>query len=564
MHAHESQSRQGGEQRPPRQGSRPDSPLDRVRKLAALAGNLAVSRALDEEEHSHGPGCGHRAAGEESTTDAAVQRKATLASALASPARPIESRIREKAERVYPMRFDHVRWHDNPVAQRAAKEFGAKALAVGPHILVAEPNLSDEDKFHEIDHTYQTAMGEVAGTDDGSHTKVSHPTDPYEVKAAANGRKVARGGAPDLSLPGRPAPVTEGGQATEHNVQRSPRNWAQSREIRGAEGLRAGLLPGSRWPRVVKALEAYGTLAETDLPARRAALEAVEDAVETWEQNHGRTKETSNTRAKLRAVAEIRSHISQERREIREMETPQRQAAPQRAAPMAIGGGGGGSSRAQRPSVASSSASDSSSLPYGDSASPLRPLNETSSTRQASQYKDAPGLPPGVTCVIHRTGQAEKINRQGIRPERGRGGIGLPETQQTDTSRFYAYGGGHPATGSSIAMDAAQSGADRVICVLSGPSVRYEPDVNYGGDGRGAVSYAGAAPPVRHAEEQPAGPLSFPLPLGSGSTLQRVTDFLNGHRGPGQDPLTPQAAKAMIYGHLVRQHTVIAMAQHMD
>ncbi|MGP8297845.1 eCIS core domain-containing protein [Streptomyces inhibens] len=211
MHAHGTQPQQAADQRESRQVKKPSTLAERVLKLQGLAGNLAVSRALAEEEHAHGPGCGHAEtpATETPVTEAAVQRRATLEDALAEPGRPLESRIRDKAERVYPMKFGHVRWHDGPVAQRAAREFGAQALTVGPHILAAEPNLSDEIKLHEVDHTYQNAMGDVAGTADGAGTKVSSPGDPYEVKAASNGKKVAQGGAPDLSLPGRPAPVEQ-------------------------------------------------------------------------------------------------------------------------------------------------------------------------------------------------------------------------------------------------------------------------------------------------------------------------------------------------------------------
>ncbi|MEV6757235.1 DUF4157 domain-containing protein [Streptomyces sp. NPDC051214] len=206
MHAHGKQPQQAADQRASDQVNKPRTPAERMLRLQGLAGNLAVSRALAEEEHAHGPGCGHA---ETPATDAAVQRQATLADALAEPSRPLESRIRDKAERVYPMKFGHVQWHDGPVAQRAAREFGAHALTVGPHILAAEPNLSDEIKLHEVDHTYQNAMGDVAGTADRAGTKVSSPGDPYELKAASNGKKVAQGGTPDLSLPGRPAPVEQ-------------------------------------------------------------------------------------------------------------------------------------------------------------------------------------------------------------------------------------------------------------------------------------------------------------------------------------------------------------------
>ncbi|MEV8319625.1 DUF4157 domain-containing protein [Streptomyces sp. NPDC059900] len=243
MHVHGRQGQRADDQREARQAGKPgkpSTPAGQLLKLQGQAGNLAVSRALEETQHAHGPGCGHartptgdpavqrRMDPEETTSarDADLQRRSTLAAGIASPGRPLESRIRDKAERVYPMKFDHVQWHDGPVAQRAAREFGAQALTVGPHILAAEPNLPDEVKLHEVDHTYQNAMGDVAGTADGAGTKVSSPHDPYEVSAASNGKKVAQGGTPDLSLPGRPAPVqrstidADTAAGTDHAVQR--------------------------------------------------------------------------------------------------------------------------------------------------------------------------------------------------------------------------------------------------------------------------------------------------------------------------------------------------------
>lgn len=240
MHVYGTQAQQAADQREARPVKKPATPAERLLKLQGQAGNLAVSRALEETEHAHGPGCGHartptgdldvqRRMDPQDTTsarDADLQRRSNLAAGIASPSRPLESRIREKAERVYPMKFGHVQWHDDPVAQRAAREYGAQALTVGPHILAAEPNLPDEVKLHEVDHTYQNAMGDVAGTADGAGTKVSSPHDPYEVSAASNGKKVAQGGTPDLSLPGRPAPLQrsadDGGATagTAHAVQR--------------------------------------------------------------------------------------------------------------------------------------------------------------------------------------------------------------------------------------------------------------------------------------------------------------------------------------------------------
>ncbi|MBB4893797.1 hypothetical protein FHS39_002828 [Streptomyces olivoverticillatus] len=493
----------------------------------------------------------------------------SLDAALASPGRPLEPRIREKAERVYPMNFGHVRMHDGPVAQQAAREFEAEAFTVGPHIVAGQRNLPDETVLHEIDHAFWNTMGhppamDTAGTVDSAGVRVSSPRDAQEVMAAANGKKVAQGGTPDLSLPGRPAPVGDAGPGGP-SVQRSPRSWAGSEEIRKAQGLRKGLLPGSRWPDVVAALKRYGEVGEDDLAARRSALEEVEARIGVWEGSQGRGnrgRATDNTRDKQRAVAEVRHLITAERREIHDLEAARQPRRAQPAAPMSIAGRGG--SRTSGPSGGHSDGS-SSGPSYGDSASTLRSPDMNASERAAARYVNAPRLPAGVSCAIQHTAHAASINRVGIRPAMGRGGIGLPDTQQQpDRQAFYVDSGSERGQGVSnmIAMDAAAVGADRLICVL-GKNVAYSEDTNYGPGGRGAKSYVGNAPPIRHREEQPRGPLSFPLPLGNGSTLDRVTEFLNSHL-PDDRQLTPDQAKAMVYGHLVRVIGALIVAPHLD
>ncbi|ARX87316.1 MULTISPECIES: DUF4157 domain-containing protein [Streptomyces] len=214
MHAHGTQAKEGGDQgkahRPgpagPHRAPGPATTAGRILSLQRLAGNAAVSRAVEEERHAHGPGCGHGQT-EPSGEQPVMQRQMGLSAALASPGAPLEPRIRERAEQAYGMNFGDVRKHDGPEAQQSAREFGALAYTVGPHIVAAEPNLPDDVMFHELGHRFQNAMGPVAGTDDGSGVRVSSPGDPFELQADSNGKKIARGEKPDLSLPGRPAPA---------------------------------------------------------------------------------------------------------------------------------------------------------------------------------------------------------------------------------------------------------------------------------------------------------------------------------------------------------------------
>lgn len=196
--------------------------------LQGGVGNAVVSRSIEADRHEHGPGCGHGGPVAQRRIDpqAGVERRVSAADAVSTPGRPLESRFREKAERAYNMSFAHARVHDDAVAQRAAMDFGARAMTVGSHIIVGPQGMDDETAFHEIDHLYQQAMGSVPGTDNGAGEKVSSPDDPFERQAAANGRRMAQGGAPDLRLPGSPAssqpvqrtPTAPGGPALQQHV----------------------------------------------------------------------------------------------------------------------------------------------------------------------------------------------------------------------------------------------------------------------------------------------------------------------------------------------------------
>ncbi|MFD3308220.1 DUF4157 domain-containing protein [Streptomyces sp. NPDC058694] len=206
MRAHAARADKADDRKDARRPAGPSASANRLLTLQRLAGNAAVSRAVEEERHEHGPGCAHErpAAGQQSVQrDASetVQREASVSDALNSPGSSLDSRIREKAEQAYGMDFGHVRVHTDAVAQRSAAALGALAYTTGSDIVVGPQGATDEMMFHEIDHVHQQSMGPVAGTDNGSGAKVSHPDDPFERRSAANGRKLASGGAPDLAHP---------------------------------------------------------------------------------------------------------------------------------------------------------------------------------------------------------------------------------------------------------------------------------------------------------------------------------------------------------------------------
>ncbi|MDV7216939.1 eCIS core domain-containing protein, partial [Streptomyces prunicolor] len=166
------------------------------------AGNAAVSRVIQrarDEERAEEQQGGPAAA-------VPVQRRASVVDAVGSPGRPLEPRILQRAERAYSMDFGHVRVHSDPVAQRSAEDLGALAYTTGAHIVLGGDRVEDEVMFEEVDHVRQQALGPVPGTDNGRGEKVSHPDDPFERSAGANGRKLARGADPELSLPGADLP----------------------------------------------------------------------------------------------------------------------------------------------------------------------------------------------------------------------------------------------------------------------------------------------------------------------------------------------------------------------
>lgn len=210
-------------------GRRPSSPpattpLSSVPALHATAGNAAVTqaiqrstggrqdtvgnaelrRAIQRSLHEHGTHCTHDQVDVQRRVEDQpdVQRRTTLFDARRTSGRPLAPHIQRTAEQAYGMPFGHVRVHDDPVSRQSAQELGASAYTSGPDIYIGPRGVDDETMYHELDHVRQQALGPVAGTDDGTGAKVSNPRDPFEVSSTANGRRVARGEAPDLTLPG--------------------------------------------------------------------------------------------------------------------------------------------------------------------------------------------------------------------------------------------------------------------------------------------------------------------------------------------------------------------------
>ncbi|WP_405974671.1 DUF4157 domain-containing protein [Streptomyces sp. NBC_00988] len=204
--------------------ARPAAALPPLTALQQSAGNAAVTRAIQrarDEQHTEEQHSGPEARAAEGAVP--VQRRASVVDAVGSPGRPLEPRILQRAEQAYAMDFGHVRVHDNPVAQRSAEELGALAYTTGSHIVLGDNRVEDEVMYEEVDHVRQQALGPVPGTDNGQGEKVSHPDDPFERSAGANGRKLARGADPELSLPGADLPGGAVQRSVDVSVQRADR-----------------------------------------------------------------------------------------------------------------------------------------------------------------------------------------------------------------------------------------------------------------------------------------------------------------------------------------------------
>ena len=204
--------------------ARPAAALPPLTALQQAAGNAAVTRAIQrarDEQHGDEQHGGPEARAAEGAVP--VQRRASVVDAVGSPGRPLEPRILQRAEQAYDMDFGHVRVHDSPVAQRSAEELGALAYTTGSHIVLGDHRVEDEVMYEEVDHVRQQALGPVPGTDNGRGEKVSHPDDPFERSAGANGRKLARGAAPELALPGADLPGGAVQRSVDVSVQRADR-----------------------------------------------------------------------------------------------------------------------------------------------------------------------------------------------------------------------------------------------------------------------------------------------------------------------------------------------------
>ncbi|MFF9034883.1 DUF4157 domain-containing protein [Streptomyces sp. NPDC014892] len=189
----------------------PQGPAATLLALQRAAGNAAVARAVEEERHRHGAGCGH---------DAPVQRSA-VHQVLSTSGTPLDSALRTEMESRFDGEdFSGVRVHTDTVAQRSAAEIGARAYTSGSHVV-----WDGRDKHtlaHELHHVRQQRQGAVPGTDNGSGLRVSDPSDWAEQEAESTARQVMGGPAPVQRATDGPPRAGAPSAPTGPSVQRGP------------------------------------------------------------------------------------------------------------------------------------------------------------------------------------------------------------------------------------------------------------------------------------------------------------------------------------------------------
>ncbi|MFJ9982296.1 eCIS core domain-containing protein [Streptomyces cyaneofuscatus] len=166
-------------------------------ELQASVGNAAVvqmlresERAVDQEGHRHGAGCG----------GGFVQRSA-VHDVLRTPGRPLDDATRGDMEARLGADFSDVRIHNDSAARASAAEVGARAYTSGSHVVIGDGGGDRHTLAHELTHVIQQRSGPVAGTVNAAGLKVSDPSDRFEREAEANATRVMRSAAPEAAAP---------------------------------------------------------------------------------------------------------------------------------------------------------------------------------------------------------------------------------------------------------------------------------------------------------------------------------------------------------------------------
>lgn len=217
----------------PAASARTGGPHHRLLALQGTAGNAAIVQLLRreghvaapaQEEHRHGPECGHRDAVGAAGPTPAVQRS-TVQDVLRGSGRPLDDGTRADMESRLGADFSDVRIHTGSAARASASEIGARAYTSGNHIVLGDGGGDRHTLAHELTHVIQQRQGPVAGTDNGAGLRVSDPSDRFEREAEANAVRVMRAPARETAPTAEEASVPAA--AGQPYVQRALNHTAQ-------------------------------------------------------------------------------------------------------------------------------------------------------------------------------------------------------------------------------------------------------------------------------------------------------------------------------------------------
>ncbi|MGI5473090.1 eCIS core domain-containing protein [Streptomyces sp. CA-132043] len=285
-----------------------------LRALQRSAGNAAVARAIEQERHAHGPGCGHH------EQEAPVQRSA-VHEVLRAPGSPLDESTRTDMEARLGADFSDVRLHTGPAAAASANEIGARAYTSGSHIVVGDGGSDRHTLAHELTHVIQQRKGPVAGTDNGAGLSVSDPSDRFEREAEETAAKVMSAPPAETTAPAaQQAEQTQAsGPSAEHAVQR----WPKGQHMQGYNR------PGISNAATEEMLSYQGVGDRPNSPRAQQRMDGLQgenhfdrDLATNWEQNQ-RTGSTSganpvpisrNHRLSDHYVGHIIEHAAEARR----------------------------------------------------------------------------------------------------------------------------------------------------------------------------------------------------------------------------------------------------------
>ena len=163
-----------------------------------------------------------------------VRSRAHVTDALRSPGQPLDARTRARMEPLFGFDFSDVRVHAGPEAASSAASIGARAFAVGSHIIFGRGEHSPGTSAgamliaHELAHVVQQ-RGRITG-DPGS-LEIGSPHDVAERSAHAAAQQVVAGRAarPGLAA-GTPHSVIRRWSSDEMSVNLTPPNVRQDNE----------------------------------------------------------------------------------------------------------------------------------------------------------------------------------------------------------------------------------------------------------------------------------------------------------------------------------------------